>query len=87
LIAASIAAMILSTVAGRAVNLAVSKRETVSCRMCASTANCCWLSPTSLRARIQHGGHYHATPGKFPCIILGFAGAGDPRRFRRGPRG
>ncbi len=35
----------------------------------------------------QRGWHYHVTPGKFPYIIGGFAGAADPRNLRRGPRG
>ncbi len=35
----------------------------------------------------QRGWHYHVTPGKFPYIIGGIAGAADPRNLRRGPRG
>lgn len=45
------------------------------------------LDAFSMHKDDDRGWHYHVTPGKFPYIIGGFAGAADPRNLRRGPPG
>jgi len=43
------------------------------------------LDDFNMRNDDERGWHYHVTPGKYPYIIGGFAGAPDPRNLRRGP--
>ena len=43
------------------------------------------LDAFNMHKDAERGWHYHVTPGKFPYIIGGFAGAADPRNLRRGP--
>ncbi|MFO0804709.1 MAG: YHYH protein [Gemmataceae bacterium] len=43
------------------------------------------LDEFNMRYDDDRGWHYHVTPGKYPYLIGGFAGAPDPRNGRRGP--
>ena len=43
------------------------------------------LDDFNMRHDDERGWYYHVTPGKYPDMIGGFAGAPDPRNGRRGP--
>ena len=43
------------------------------------------LDDFNMRHDDERGWYYHVTPGKYPDMIGGFAGAPDPRNVRRGP--